>query len=72
MSIFIMPPSKEELIRRLKSRGTDSEEVIQKRMERVDYEMAQACHFDHVVVNDDLEEAKAKVLALVKDFINQQ
>ena len=70
MSVFIMPPSKEELIRRLKNRGTDSEEVINKRMERVDYEMAQACHFDHVVINDDLDKAKAEVLNLVKEFLN--
>ncbi|MDO5447312.1 MAG: guanylate kinase [Prevotellaceae bacterium] len=70
MSVFIMPPSKEELIRRLKNRGTDSEEVIRNRMLRVDYEMEQACHFDHVVINDNLDEAKAQVLKLVKDFLS--
>lgn len=71
MSFFIMPPSKEELLRRLKNRGTDSDEVIEKRMKRVDYELAQACHFDQVIVNDNLEEAENKVLALVKDFLSK-
>ena len=60
MSFFIMPPSKEELLRRLKNRGTDSDEVIEKRMKRVDYELAQACHFDQAIVNDNLEEAENK------------
>lgn len=70
LSVFIMPPSKEELKKRLINRGTDSLETIEKRMKRVDYELQQAEFFDHVVVNDNLEQAQQKVLALVTDFLN--
>ena len=72
LSVFIMPPSKEELKKRLINRGTDSLQTIEKRMKRVDYELQQAEFFDHVVVNDNLEQAQQKVLALVTDFLNRR
>ena len=62
ISIFIMPPSFEELHRRLSSRGTDAPEVIEKRMKAALDEIAEAKNYDFIVVNDDLNEA-------VKDFI---
>jgi guanylate kinase len=55
--IFLQPPSMEELERRLRSRGTDSEESIQKRLLAAEKEMEHMDHFDHVIVNDDLEKA---------------
>ena len=56
-SIFIMPPSVEELERRLRGRGTDSEEVIQKRIGKAEFELSKAPEFDHTVVNDVLADA---------------
>ena len=70
LSIFIMPPSIEELRRRLESRGTDAPEVIEQRIDRAAYEISQARHFDHIVVNDSLDDAKAEVLRLVRNFLN--
>ena len=71
LSIFIMPPSIEELRNRLEKRGTDSPEVIDQRIARAEYEISQAPHFDKIVVNDDLATAQSEVLTLVKDFLNQ-
>jgi guanylate kinase len=56
--IFIMPPSMEELETRLRSRGTESEKVICKRLREAQYEMDQRHIFDHIVVNDKLEQAQ--------------
>lgn len=69
LSIFIQPPSIEELSRRLHGRGTDSEEVIQTRLDKAEYELTFAPQFDCVVVNDDLETAKAEVSKLVTEFL---
>lgn len=59
--IFIKPPSKEELIRRLRFRGTESEEQIERRMQRAEFEMSEADEFDFVVINDSLERAFVEV-----------
>lgn len=67
-SIFIMPPSVEELRRRLVGRGTDSAEVIEKRVAKAEFEMTKAPAFDHVVVNDVLEEAVARTVAILDEF----
>lgn len=69
MSIFVQPPSIEELSRRLHGRGTDTEEVIQTRLDKAEYEMTFASKFDHIVVNDDLDIAKADVLKLMNEFL---
>lgn len=69
MSIFVQPPSIEELSRRLHGRGTDTEEVIQTRLDKAEYEMTFAPKFDHIVVNDDLDIAKADVLKLMNEFL---
>ena len=69
ISIFIQPPSVEELRRRLEGRGTDAPEVIEQRIARADYELSFAPKFDTVVVNDDLEEAKKATLEKIKNFI---
>ena len=69
MSIFIQPPSIEELRRRLEHRATDAPEVIDQRIARAEFELTFADKFDKIVVNDDLEQAKADALKLVQDFI---
>lgn len=69
MSLFIQPPSVEELRRRLEHRGTDTPEAIEERLAKAAYEMTFAPQFDHVVVNDDLESAKQETLKLVQDFL---
>ena len=68
-SVFVMPPSIGELRRRLESRGTDAPEVIDRRVDKAEFELTKAPEFDHVVVNDRLEDAVAEVCALVDDFI---
>ena len=68
-SVFIMPPSVEELERRLRGRGTDAEEVIQKRIAKAEFELSKASEFDYVVVNDKLEDAVDKVAEIITLFI---
>lgn len=69
MSIFIQPPSLEELRRRLEGRGTDSHEQIEERLAKAEYEMTFAPRFDHIIVNDDLATAEAETLHLIRDFL---
>ncbi len=59
VSIFIMPPSHDELVRRLRSRGTDSDEVIARRLRDALSDMAHWEEFDYVVINDNLDQAVA-------------
>ena len=68
-SIFIQPPSVEELRRRLTGRGTDTPEAIEERLSKAEYELTFAPQFDHVVVNDDLEAAEQETLQLVESFL---
>jgi guanylate kinase len=70
LSLFIQPPSIRELRRRLKQRGTDTPEMIEKRLEKAAYELSFAPKFDATIVNDDLAIAQDKVLQIVRDFIN--
>ena len=69
MSIFVMPPSIEELRRRLEGRGTDAPEVIEKRIAKASFELTKAPEFDRQVINDDLEVAVSQVAEIVKNFI---
>lgn len=68
-SVFIMPPSIEELERRLRGRGTDAEEVILKRIAKAEFELSKAPEFDHIVVNDRLDDAVSEVEKILNDFI---
>jgi len=70
LSLFIQPPSVEELRRRLTGRGTETPEAIEERLARAEYELAFAPQFDRVVVNDDLETAKQEALQIVNEFLN--
>lgn len=65
--VFIMPPSLEELERRLRGRGDTSEEQIAMRMERAAWEMEQRSWYDHVVVNDDAERCADEILKLIAE-----
>ena len=69
LSLFIQPPSVEELRRRLEGRGTDTSEAIAERLAKAAYEMTFAPQFDHIIVNDDLETAKQETLQVVKAFL---
>ena len=71
LSIFILPPGIEELERRLRGRGTDSEETIQKRLGKAEYEMSFADRYDCRVVNDDLERASSEVREKIMSFISK-
>lgn len=71
LSIFIQPPSIEELRRRLEGRATDAQEVIEQRLSKASYELTFADKFDIVIVNDDLEKAKADTLNAIKEFLNK-
>ena len=65
VSIFILPPSRAELERRLRGRGTDAEAVIQRRLRDAASDMAHWREFDHVVVNDDFDRARGELEAIV-------
>ena len=68
LSIFILPPSVEELEERLKNRGTDTPDDVARRLAKAGYEMTFAPEFDAVVVNDSLEKAADEVATLIKAF----
>jgi len=64
VAIFILPPAKEELERRLRARGQDPEEAIQRRLERARQEIQRYTEYDFIVVNDDIERAGREVQAI--------
>ena len=69
LALFIQAPSVEELERRLVARGTDSPEKIKLRIEKASWEMNQSEYFDHIIINDDLDRAKAEAKKLLVDFL---
>lgn len=69
LSVFIQPPSIEALRQRLEGRGTETPEAIQMRLDKAEYEMSFAPQFDVVIVNDDLERAKADIYRIVTEFL---
>lgn len=71
LSLFIQPPSVEELRKRLNGRGTDAPEVIEDRIKRSEFELSFASKFDTVIVNDSLDTAKAEAYSQVKAFIEK-
>ncbi len=70
LSIFIAPPSVEVLRQRLKGRGTDSDEMIEKRVDKAEYEMTFAPKFDKIIVNDCLEDALQEAETAILQFIH--
>ena len=71
LSLFIQPPSIEELRRRLTGRGTDSAEMVEQRLAKAEYEMSFAPKFDRIIINDDLEKAKEDVYSVIKEFLDR-
>ncbi len=65
--IFILPPSLEELERRLRGRGTETEDAIQKRLNTVKSEMENAKHFHYQVVNDEVDRAVSEIEKIIKN-----
>lgn len=65
--IFILPPSMEELERRLRGRGTETEDAIQKRLHTVKSEMKNAKAFHYNVINDDVERAVEEIEGIIKN-----
>lgn len=72
LSIFIEPPTIEELERRLKKRGTEDDNSLKKRVEKAEYELTFAPQFDTVVLNDDLTQAREDVINAVNEFLHPQ
>ena len=70
LSLFIQPPSVDELRRRLVGRATDTPEAIEERLDKAEYELTFASQFDKVIVNDDLETAKQETWTVVKRFLD--
>lgn len=69
LSLFIQPPSIEELRHRLEGRNTDAPEVIDQRIARAEFELSFADKFDRTVVNDSLERAEQETLAIITEFL---
>ena len=70
ISIFIQPPSIEELRNRLVKRGTETLDQIEDRLERASLELSFADKYDRVIINDELEVAQQETLQVVKDFLD--
>lgn len=70
LSLFIQPPSVDELRNRLNKRATDAPEVIEDRIARATYELTFASKFDRTIINDNLEQAEQDVYLAVKSFLN--
>lgn len=65
--IMILPPSMEELERRLKLRGTESDEKIAQRLARAGYELSKKDKYDYCVVNDDVDRAAERILNIIRE-----
>ena len=70
LSLFIQPPSIDELKKRLESRGTESAESLQARLNKSAYELSFHDQFDHIIINENLEKACWEAAVFVKKFLN--
>ena len=70
LSIFIMPPSIKELRHRLEGRGTDTPEAIERRVQKAEIEISFCRKFDHIVINNRLEDAVEETTSLIRNFID--
>lgn len=71
LSIFVQPPSIEELQKRLETRGTDTQDVIAERVKKASYELEFVKNFDYTIINDNLDIAKKECLSIISKFIKQ-
>lgn len=69
LSIFIQPPSLEELKKRLKKRNTETIEKIQIRIDKAKYELEQSIYFDRLIINDDLSESVKEASQMIRNFL---
>ena len=65
VSVFILPPSKKELERRLKERGQDTDEVVKERMSEATAEITHWAEYDYVIINDDIDQTLQKLIAVL-------
>lgn len=72
LSLFIQPPSVEELRNRLTGRATDTPEMIESRIAKAEYELSFAPKFDKVIINDDLATAQAEALQVIQSFLSER
>lgn len=70
LAVFVQPPSVEELRKRLVGRSTDAPEVIEKRVQKAEYELSFAPRFDVIIVNEKLEQAFADAEKIVRNFLS--
>jgi guanylate kinase len=70
LAVFVKAPSISTLLERLKTRSTDTEEQIQKRIEKAEFGMNYAEKFDYILINDDLTKAQKEIRSIVLNFIN--
>lgn len=68
LSIFVLPPSEDELVARLKKRGTENDEVIKHRLEQAVKEYAHRELYDHTIINDDLEKTIEDIKQLIRNY----
>ena len=66
LSIFLLPPDKAELERRIRNRGTEKEEAIKKRLLRANYEISKSNQFDFVLINNNVDETAKRIIKLIK------
>ncbi|MGL5562456.1 MAG: guanylate kinase [Tannerellaceae bacterium] len=71
LSVFIQPPSIEELRKRLEGRGTDAQDVIESHLAKAEFELGFAPKFDVVIVNDNLEKAQQEALDTIREFLQK-
>ncbi|MEB3005818.1 guanylate kinase [Capnocytophaga sp. G2] len=71
LSIFVQPPSLEELKKRLEKRNTETIEKIEMRIAKAKYEMEQASHFDRLIINDDLSQSVNEALQMIRNFLSK-
>jgi len=66
VSVFILPPSRQALAERLRNRGQDSDEVVEKRMAMADNEISHYAEYDYVIVNDDIDKADTQLRSILQ------
>ena len=72
LAAFIEPPTVHELENRLRKRGTETEESLRKRVEKAEYELSFAPLFDKIIVNDNLDDARAEMLGAIREFLDKE
>ena len=72
LAIFVEPPTVQELENRLRKRGTETEESLRKRVEKAEYELSFAPQFDKIILNDNLDEARAEMLTTIQEFLDTE